>query len=166
MWAKPPWKIDYIARREWCPNPLTSTQTGSGPNSKCSDSLSRLWVGKKLPASAAGFCLLVLLTELLLPQQPTCMRTPCCKGQPAGPRYPVLHSLDPSNNSSVLWVFILLYLCHGQEGKRSHLKMAFFFLVAQEDDGNSRRVARYFPLANTAHLKSPRCWLLKMSLPF
>lgn len=56
----------------------------------------------------------------------THLRTPCCKWQPAGPRNPVLHSLDPSNNLSILLVFILLYLCHIQEGKRSDLKMAFF----------------------------------------
>lgn len=49
-------------------------------------------------------------TEMLCPEKPTSTRTPCCKGQLAGSGYPAEHSLDPTKNSSIPVVLILLSL--------------------------------------------------------
>lgn len=54
-------------------------------------------------------------TELLLPQEPTSMKTSCCKGQPAGSGCLSVHSWEPSRNSSTLVVPLWLYLTNASE---------------------------------------------------
>lgn len=71
------------------------------------------------------------------------MKTPCCRGQPAGSGYPVVHSLDPSKNSSILLVLILLYLCHIQEWAKVMFENGQFYLITVEE---WLSVARYITL--------------------
>lgn len=52
--------------------------------------------------------------KMLCPEEPTSTRTPCCKGQPAGSGYPAENILDPTKNSFIPVVLILLSLSNVQ----------------------------------------------------
>lgn len=84
-----PWKTDCAAHWEWCQKPLPSTRAGQ--ISKC---LSRLIVGKKIPASPAGPWFLLCTQKCSAWKSPHLQGPPAAKGS----------WLDLGTQQSITWI--------------------------------------------------------------
>lgn len=143
-----PQKTDCAAHWEWCQNPLPSTGTRTGQISSASLGLQLAQKFQHLLQDPALCC----AHRNALSRKAHVYKDPCCKGQLAGSGYPAEHSLDPTKNSSIPVVFILLSLSNVPAWAKVTAGNGQPCLVTLRGDGSW---VVHFPCINMASYKTP-----------
>lgn len=109
----PPWKTDCAPHQEWCQNPLPSTGTRTGQISKCSKASPGLELARKFQhlLQDPDFC---CACKNALSGRAHIYKDPLLQRAASWIQYPAENILDPTKNSFIPVVIILLSLSNVQ----------------------------------------------------